>query len=217
MKKILIAAVCVAVVLVAIIVFTGKNKPEEEPSTTVSETAQTEVTTEDKTPEIQNGTKNPDKLVKITMPLSYFDAENQTDIGGFFKKSSYKSCKVNEKNNTFTITIKSINHDFMLSNVGLQVVKTLATLLDSDDYPYIKELGRYNSDFSEIELIVDEKQYKQEKDPEILLAFVGSSGIYYQLYTTENEYQCKVAIKGAKSGKILAEKTFNQDNKGNIS
>ena len=217
MKKRVVAICCAALVLIIAGSFVlsgnnGKDKPEES-GTTETSVHTSEQTTEDKDPDIVNGTKNPDKLVKITMPLSHFDAQNQSDISGFFKKSNYKDLKVDEKKKTFTVTIKSINHDFMLSNVGLQVIKNIATLLDdSKNYSYFKQLGNYNSNFSQIELLVDAKEYKAAKNAGELVDFIGSCGIFYQLYTTENEYECTVTVKSVKSGKVLDEKHFSQNN-----
>lgn len=212
MKKRVIAICCAAVVLVAVIAFvTSGRTGQDDPETTVSSQTD-EQTTEYNDPAIVNGTKNPNKLIKITMPLSHFDAQKQSDLGGFFQKGSYENLKINEKDKTFTVTIKSLTHDFMLSNVGLQVIKNIASLLDSKDYPYVKELGKYNADFSEIELLVDAKEYNADKNKEELLKFVGSCGIFYQLYTTENEYECKVIVKSVKSGKLLEEKSYSQNN-----
>lgn len=212
MKKKLIALLCVAVAVIAIISVLKKDKPSQEPDTSVtSSEIQPSI---DNSPIMVNGTKNPDRLVEITMPLSYYDAANECDISGFFSKSSYQSCRVDEKNKTFTVTLKSITHDFMLANVGIQVISSIGSLLDSDEYPYIKGLGKYNSDFSEIEFIVNEESYKSAKNTAQMFELASSSGILYQLYTTENSYKCTIILTDEKTGEKITEKTFRQDNKG---
>ncbi len=216
MKKALIAVLCIVLIIVAIAVFTKKDKPSEDDGSTTS-AAQVQQTTKDNTPQLQNGTKNPDKLLEITLPLSYYDYDNECDISGFFSKGNYESCRVNEKDKTFTVTIKSITHDFMLSNVGLQVIKSLGSMLDSEDYPYLKRLGKYNADFSEIEFIVNAESYKSAKNTANMVDFAGSCGILYQLYTEENSYKCKIIITDEETGEQLAKKTFRQDNKGLVS
>lgn len=212
MKKNVIAILCVILAVIAVIAFSTRNKSDNTDTTTAFE-AITDTTTEDNTPELQEGTKNPEKLIKITMPLSYYDAKNQCDVGGFFDKSSYKKCEINEKQKTFTVTLRSITHDFMLSNVGLQVIKSLASLLDSGDYPYLKQLGKYNSDFSEIELKVDATGYRATSDAKKMVEFVASCGIFYQIYTTENSYKCTVTVIDYETGKKLDEFTAQQTNK----
>lgn len=217
MKKIadkrLVIILCAIVAAVAIFLILKSDKPDTEPVESTTSAVE-EITTEDNTPEVQNGTKNPDKLIKITMPLSYFDAQKQCDTAGFFQKSSYENLKINEKEKTFTITIKSITHDFMLSNVGLQVIKGLGKAIDTGEYPYFTDLGKYNADFSEIELKVDAKAYSEAKDKEKFVEFVGGSCIFYQLYTTENNYKCTVSVIDKDSNEVIEEKIFKQDNKG---
>lgn len=211
MKKTLIAILCTVLVIAVAFVLIKKDKPAANDDATTSSVSQQQ-TTKDDSPAVQNGTKDPDKLLEITMPLSYYDAINKCDIAGFFSKGSYESCRINEKQKTFTVTVKSITHDFMLSNVGLQVIKNLASMLDSGSYPYLKGLGKYNADFSEIEIIVDGNAYKSASGTDKLLDFIGSCGIFYQLYTEENSYKCKVTVTDEKTGEEIAKETFRQNN-----
>lgn len=211
MKKRVIIAVAVVLVIAAAIAISGnREKPEEPTSSTTSAAAQE--ATEDNSPELQNGTKNPDKLVKITLPLSFYDEKNQGDTDGFINKGNYEKIKVDEKDGTFTVTMKALTHDLMLSGVGLQVIKSIVTLLDNEDYPYVKQLGNYNSDFSEIELLVDAKEYKAAKNSGDIAPFVAGCGIFYQMYSTENSYRCKVIIKSVKSDKVIDEYYAEQNN-----
>lgn len=210
MKKTVIGILCTSIVFVAVFAVTRWNKPSESPdASTSSEVQQPSI---DNSPLIENGTKDPDRLVEITLPLSHYDAENECDISGFFNKDTYQSCQVNESRKTFTVTLKSITHDFMLANVGIQVVSSIGSLLDSDNFSYIKRLGKYSSDFSEIEFIVDADSYKSAKNTAEMLEFAGSCGILYQLYTTENSYKCKIILTDEKTGKEIETKTFRQDN-----
>lgn len=213
MKKKAVAVIIVVLVIVAAIVFfTKKDKPEEPTGTTVIQ----QETTEDNTPEIQNGTKNPDKLIKITIPLSFYDEKKQGDTDGFIHKGNYEKIEINEKKKTFTVTMKSLTHDFMLSSVGIQVIKSIAGLLDNKDYPYVKQLGKYNSDFSEIELIVDGEKYESAKNKAEIAPFVASCGVFYQMYSTENNYKCKVIITSEESGNVIDEyfAEYNNSNMG---
>ena len=213
-KKVFAGIIVILVIVAAIVFFTRKDKPEEPTTTTVSQQEQQE-TTQDNTPEIQNGTKNPDKLIKITIPLAFYSDKKQGDTDGFVHKGNYEKIEINEKKKTFTVTMKSITHDFMLSNVGIQVIKSITSLLDNKDYPYIKQLGKYNSDFSEIELIVDEEKYEAAKNKDEIAPFVASCGVFYQMYSTENDYKCKVIIKGEKSGNVIDE-YFAEYNNSNL-
>lgn len=212
MKKSVIIGLCVAlVIIVAIAIFSKNDKPEEPAVSDTTVTTQQE-TTEDNTPELQNGTKNPDKLVKVTIPLSFYDAVKKADTNGFIHSGNYEKLDVNEKNKTFTVTMKSLPYDFMLTNVGLQVIQSVVTLLDNEKYPYIKALGEYNSDFSVIELIVDEEEYGKAKNTDEIGPFVASCGIFYQMYSTENKYRCNVVIRAQSDNKVLDEYSAQYDN-----
>ena len=213
MKKKIIAVICAVLVIAAVIAIAKSGKPSENTDTTTSSAAAQQPVT-DNSPIIENGTKDPDRLVEVTLPLSYYDAVNKCDVAGFFNKNTYEGCRIDEKKKTFTVTLKSITHDFMLSNVGISVISTLGNLVDSDRYPYIKRIGSYNSDFSEIEFIVNEESYRSAKNTAEMFDTAGSCGILYQLYTTENSYKCTVILTDETTGKEVAKKTFRQDNSG---
>ena len=211
MKKKVIGMLFAVIAILAVIAIVKNNKPTQGTDASVSST-EAQQPSIDNSPIIVNGTKDPERLVEITMPLSYYDAVNKCDVSGFFSKSSYHSCRINEEKKTFTVTIKSITHDFMLANVGIQVISTIGSILDSDEYPYIKGLGTYNSDFSEIEFIVNEESYKSAKNTAKMFELAGSSGIFYQLYTTENSYKCTITLTDEATGEKVAEKTFRKSN-----
>lgn len=211
MKKKVFIGIAVLLVIIAIIIFTGKkDKDDSAPAATT--TSQQE-TTEDNSPDFVNGTKNPNKLVKVTLPLSYYDALAKADTSGFINKGNYEKIEINEKDKTFTATMKSLTYDLMLSNVGLQVIKNIAAILDNDkDYPYVKDLGEYNGNFSQIELIVDEELYKEASGTEALGTFIASCGAFYQMYSTENRYECTVTFTSEKDGKVLDRFSAQYDN-----
>lgn len=214
-KRVIVGIVIVLVIIIAAVaLFSGKDEPDEPVSSSGTTVSQQE-TQKDNTPDIVNGTKNPDKLVRVTLPLLFYDAKKKGDTEGFIHAGNYEKISVDEKDKTFTVTMKSITHDFMLSSVGIQVIKSIVSLLDNKDYPYVKQLGNYNSDFSEIELLVDAKEYQAAENKDEIAPFVASCGIFYQVYSTENSYSCKVLIKSVKSGKIIDEYVAQQNN-GNM-
>lgn len=213
MKKRVFIGVAVLIVILAVIIFTGKKDNTEEPSSAAATTVSEQETTKDNTPELVNGTKNPNKLVKITLPLSYYDAAAKADTNGFINKGNYQKIEINKKDKTFTATMKSLTYDLMLSNVGLQVIKNIAGLLDNEkDYPYIKDLGEYSRDFSQIELIVDKKLYNEADNAESIGPFVAGCGIFYQMYSTENSYSCTVTIVSEEDNEVLDRYSAQADN-----
>ncbi len=212
MRKKVFIGIAVLLVILAVIIFTVKKDDNgEDPSSSAATSEQT--TTEDKTPDIINGTKNPNKLVKVTLPLSYYDAAAKADTNGFINKGNYQKLEINEKDKTFTATMKSLTYDLMLSNVGLQVIRNIAEILDDNKkYPYVKDLGDYNSDFSQIELIVDKELYAEADNTDDLAPFVAGCGIFYQMYSTENNYSCTVTIVSEEDNEVLDRYSAQADN-----
>ena len=212
MKKVLIIAVAILVILIGIIVADEFNKKEEAGTVTyVSEyydngTQQTTV--------VEVSVKDPDAPVSFTMPISHLDEKDRKDLDAFCKKNNYDSCVINPDKKTFTVTMKAMTHDFMLTNVGIQVIKSVTSVFDSKEYPFVKQLGDYNDNFSEITLLVDKEAYVESNNKEDLLAHVASCGIYYQLFTVENDYKCLVMIKDVETKELLDAQSYEQDNYG---
>lgn len=212
MKKVLIIAVIILVVLVGIIVADEANKKEEAETITYVSTYYENG--KEQTTVVEAPTKDADAPVQFTMPLSYLDEKDRKDLDAYCKKNGYDSCVIDKEKKTFTVTMKSITHDFMLTRIGVQVMKSITSAFDSKEYPFVKEFGGYNENFSEITLLVDKDGYVKSDKKEELLQHVASSGIYYQLFTTENEYKCLVMIKDIETKTLIDQQTFEQDNYG---
>ncbi len=217
MKKVLILAICVLVILVGIIAFDKlgeRNESQEEAPSVITQVSTYIDDGVEKTTVIEIPTKDPNALVNFTMPLSHLPDGARDDLKKFCAENNYENCVINESDKTFTVTMKALTHDFMLTNVGLRVIRNIAKAFDVKSYSYVKDIDSYNDNFSEITLLVDGEKYVQAKNREKLLAHVGSCGIYYQLYTPENTYTCRVIIKDEASGEIIDAKSFEQDNYG---
>lgn len=212
MKKVLILAVAVLVILIGIIVADEFNKKEEDSTFTYVSTYKENG--EEKTTVVEISKKDPYELIQFTMPLSHLDKSDRKDLDTFCKNNNYKSCVINEEDKTFTVTMEAMTHDFMLTKIGMQVIRSVTSVFDSKEYPFVKELGDYNDNFSEITLYVTKEDYAKSTNKDELLQHVASCGIYYQLFTTENQYKCLVMIKDAETKEIIDAQTFEQDNYG---
>lgn len=214
MKKVLIAAVAVLVILVGIIVVDAIITKKNEVTVTQvnrytdGDVQQTEV--------VELPTKDRNSSVQFSMPLYYLEEKYKNDLDLFCKENNYEACTIDEQAQTFTVTMNALTHDMMLINVGIQAIKNMANSIESEKYPFFKELSEYNDDFSEIKVLVDKAGYTSA-DKEGFMAFIAGCGIYYQLYTTENDYSCKVVIQDKESGEILDAKLFEQNNSGVVS
>ncbi len=157
---------------------------------------------------------NIDDEVKITIPLVFIDEKFGKDIEAYCKANSFTSGEINEKEQTATITMRALTYDLNLVRIGTQVMSSIGNTIDSGEYPYVKNIESYSDNFDEIVMLVDGEGYKADKQGSLLAYFIGECGMFYQVYTTENEYECTVKLKDEKSGEIIFEKTYKTDNKG---
>ena len=97
----------------------------------------------------------------------------------------------------------------MTTKKGFGIINTIGQLMESDTYPYFKNLGEYNDNFSYIELTVDKKGYEKDEFSSQLPAYIADICMHnYQLFTTTADYSCTVAVKDAKTGKVIYENTY---------
>lgn len=215
MKKILIAAICVLGLLIGVIAVDAFIS--RTPGGTVPVVSQYTDGDVRKTTVVEVPTGDPEAQVQFSMPLHYLEEKYKNDLDLFCKENNYIACTVDEQAQTFTITMNAFSHDLMLSKIGIQTVKSIGNALDEGKYPFFKEIGAYNENFSEITLIVDGAAYNDYTDKDSFMAFIAGCGIYYQLYTTSNDYSCKVIVQDKESGDVLDAKLFQQNNSGVIS
>lgn len=238
MKKVLISAICVLAVLLGILavdaILTNKSEGNVTQGNyyTDGDVTETQSDTEAETEKSKDKDKNKDKdkdttervtkdrnaTVNFTMPLYYLEEKYQNDLDAFCKDNNYIACTIDTQAQTFTVTMNALTHDLMLINVGIQSIKNMANVIESEKYPFFKELNKYNDDFSEITVLVDKAAYTaQNNDRESFTAYIAGCGIYYQLYTESNDYSCKVTVKDKDSDEILDTKTYKQNNSGVVS
>ncbi len=216
MKKVLIAAIAVLVILLGVIAVDAViSKKNDATVTQVNKYTDGDV---QQTEVIEIPTKDRNASVQFSMPLYYLEEKYKNDLDLFCKDNNYEACTIDEQAQTFTVTMNALTHDMMLINVGMQSIKNMANSIESEKYPFFKELSKYNDDFSEIAVLVDKAGYTAATtDKEGFMAFIAGCGIYYQLYTVENDYSCKVVIQDKESGDILDAKLFQQNNSGVVS
>lgn len=212
MKKIicLLLAVCILFTLAAC----GKKK--DEGTLVAYRNDEGEIVTEYVTDTEENNTeqKEIDDEVKITMPLVFLGEEYEDDLAAYCEANNFISCKLNEKDQTMTVTMRALTYDLNLVKIGTQVMRNIGSAVDSGEYPYAQKLESYSQNFDEIVMLVDGKEYKKDEQSSLLPYFLGECGMFYQIYTTENEYHCTVKIKDAESGEIIEEKYYETDNTG---
>ncbi len=157
---------------------------------------------------------NGNDIVTIVMPLGMIPAEYQVDTDAYCEKNGFEACTIDFKTQTASLTMDKSKHKFFLADIGMTVIRNIASSFESEQYPYFKNLGEYNEDFSEITVLVDGKGYMADSTRSFLTYYVGECGLYYQNFTEKTEYICKVIVKDEASGEILDARSYAQDNTG---
>lgn len=150
-----------------------------------------------------------DKTYKINVPAVFVNSEAGGDIKKYSATYGYDIKE--EKDGSMTMKMDGMSYSFLLSKIGMSVMRALGEVVDSGDYPYVVRLGDYNDDFSYILMLVNADKYKKAGNKpsyEELAFIIGQFGLYYQNFTLDEENKCEVVIAGSKSGKILYKETF---------
>ena len=163
--------------------------------------------------------KKPDKKgmnekVEIEIPLLLVEEQYRNDLDKYAEQYGYEKVKLIEKKQTVEITMTALSHDLLLTRIGITVMSSIGSTFESEEFPYMTGIGEYNDDFSEIEIFVDKKGYEKDEQSSLLPYTISEYCIYYQLYTTRDEYECKITVKDSKTKKKIETKTFNQNNLG---
>lgn len=163
--------------------------------------------------------KKPDKKgmnekVDIEIPLLLVEEQYRNDLDKYAEEYGYEKVKLNKKTQTVEITMTSLAHDLLLTRIGITVMSSIGSTFESEEFPYMTGIGEYSEDFSEIEIFVDKKGYNSDDQSSLLPYTISEYCMYYQLYTTRDEYECKITVKDSKTKKKIETKTFNQNNLG---
>ncbi len=147
-------------------------------------------------------------VIKINIPLAIIEEEYQNDLDAYVEKYGYISAKLGA-NDTVTLKLSGQSHSLLLSRMGMTVMKEIGSILDSGDYPYFKNIGTYNDDFSYMVLLVDGEEYEDDKTSNFLPYVVSECCMYYQLYTTRTSYECEIIIADEKTNEIIYQNTYD--------
>ncbi len=216
-KKIVIVAV-VVICLAVIIAFAAKKDKEPEGENTVSigeildvTENKTEEKTEKETEEEKTNNKkeDPDKIVSVEIPLLFIDAEYQNDLDGFVQKYGYKSAKLNKRKNTVTVKMKAFSYDLYLTRMGIATIRAICETFDSESYPYVKNLGDYESNFSFVTLLVNGNEFKKATNIDDLFKHISTCCAFYLMLDEEAPDEFTIEIRGVKNKQLLATRSYS--------
>ena len=160
-------------------------------------------------PKEEPSTIKTEKTMKINLPWSFIQNEAGDDVDKYAETYGYKIKK--EKDGSATMSMDGLTYSLLLSKVGMTTIMALGDIVDSGDYPYTVKLADYSEDFSYLLMQVDTEIYKKHKDTcpyEDLAYLLGQIGLYYQMFTVEEDNKCEVILASAKTGKVVYSETY---------
>ena len=222
MKKKVIIAVVVIIAVAAIVFALGRNK-EEKPDdnrvsigeiieTTTKKNAKEEKTTEKVTEkETEKKKKDPDKIVEFEIPLLFVEPEYQNNLKKFQKENGYESAVYTRDKKCVKIRLKALSYDIYLTKIGIQTIKAICETFESKDYPYVKNLGESENNFSFVTLLVDSSKYLKADNKDDLFMHVSNCCAYYLLQDNEGPDKYTIDIRDEKTGNKLETRQFNKN------
>lgn len=175
----------------------GKKPEKPERPTLFPE----EETTERKTASLKD-------TVTIRLPITMLEEQYRNDLDAYCEKYGYIKANFKNGKSEVEITMNSFSHELLLTQIGLQVLKAIAEVTDSGEYPAVKELKSIDrNDFRFAEITVDAEKY--EKDGSKTAPYIiGQSCLLYQVYTVSDNYRCEVKVIDEKTGKTIETKVY---------
>lgn len=160
-------------------------------------------------PKEEPSTIETDKTTKINVPWSFLENEAGGNVDEYAETYGYKIKK--EKDGSATMSMDGATYSLLLSQVGMRTIMAFGDIVDSGDYPYTVKLADYSEDFSYLLMQVDTELYKKHKKTcsyEDLAYLLGQIGLYYQMFTVEEENKCEVVLASEKTGKVVFSETY---------
>lgn len=217
MKKIIIATLS----LVILLTFACCGKKDEGPVFAYRDEEGNIVTgtaddmNKDKADKNKDKPKNRDEIVEVNFPLALIEEEYQNDLDKYAEAYGYKEVKLDKKTQTVKIKMTAMSYDLLLVRIGTQVMRSIGSTYESEEFPYMLGLGKYNDDFSEVEILVDKEKYQADEQSSLLPYAISEYCMFYQLYTTREECACKVTVRDKETNRVIETKQYNQANLSN--
>lgn len=156
------------------------------------------------------GCGNGNKVVTVSINASTLSQEELSDLEKFARDNGFESAKFNKRKGIVEVKLGTIEHDKLTYSLGVTVIRNVYGMIDSEEYPYIKDVKR-NDLFTEMTVLVDSAAYEKADVGDEVSDFVGNCCLVYLNYEDMDmaDKKCTVRIADAKSEMILSEKTYS--------
>ncbi len=216
MKKIiLIAVILIAAVAIGLVVLNKEDKNDDTPMYAYRDENGKIVTgTASQSTTKFKSDGDMDKIVEIEIPRLIVEEQYRDNLDKYAEVYGYEKVEHNKKKDTVKIRMTAFNYDMLLIRMGMTAINSIGSTFESEEFPYMINIGKYNEDFSEIEIFVDRQGYEADAQSSLLPYTIGEICMYYQLYTTRDNYECKVLVKDNDTNTLIHEKQYSQSNFG---
>ena len=226
MKKKIIIAVAVIICVIAVVFASGKFRKEETPDNRVSIGEIIETTTKknvkeekpanketekhsEKETEIKH--KDPEKMVQFEIPVLFLDAKYQNNLKKLVRDNGYESATYSVDKKRVIIKLKALSYDLYLIKTGVATISAMCETIESEEFPYVKNLGEYEDDFSHVEILVDSSAYKKAENTNDLFNHISNCCAYYLLQDKNGPDKYTIDICDEKTGNKIESKKFNKN------
>ena len=229
MKKKIAIVLVVIICLAAVLFISGRDSGKDDAPDVSTTSAEAETkkdkdkVTEKETEKVSETTtesgsyspdevekKDPDKLVEFELPTLFLDTKYQNNLDLFVKENGYESAEFSFNKKTVKVKLNALSYDIYLVKTGISTISAICETIESEDYPYVVNLGDYEDDFSYVTLLVNQKKFKKAKNADDLFTHVSNCCAYYLLQDSDSPNKYKIDICDEKTGELLATREYNK-------
>lgn len=129
--------------------------------------------------------------VEVTLPASFFEDTTEEEVMTGAKEEGFNETTVNE-DGSVTYKMSKSKHKEMIKELEDGIGESIKEIVESDDYPSIKEIS-YNKSFDEFDVKVDRELYENGFDGFAILGIV-MTGAYYSAFNGDAAEDLKLTF-----------------------
>lgn len=177
----------------------NSGQPESQPPATSSASVSNDSSEE------PGGIKVDENLltVDITLPSSFFDGEDMStfDADAYAAEQGFNKAVLND-DGSVSINMSKAKHNELMSEMTQTVEDSFASMVRSEDTPYIIEI-HHSASFDSIDVVVDEAGYEGGGFASAFIPFtVYFQAAFYQAFAGVEQH-CEIAIIDSNTGDTI--------------
>lgn len=141
--------------------------------------------------------------VDITLPASLFENEDMSafDAGAYAAEQGFNKAVLND-DGSVSINMSKSKHNELMSEMTQSVEDSFASMVQSEDTPYITEI-RHSASFDAIDVVVDKAGYEGGGLMAAFIPFtVYFQAAFYQAFAGAEQH-CEIAIIDSATGDTI--------------